>query len=465
MGTATYLVELHDDGGTDNGGKDSFTYATKLTITVGEVYDPPVITLSTQSVVVNVDSSCVTAVGHVDISSIAAPTCIPNPPSYNRASMSSCVTGASLPPNVNIFPAFITISSIDTGATAVQFSITPFNTTEMNRIFASTPKVLAPCGALFFEVKTAQSGIVSFNVTLADSNGQVSVRSRFAIIVTGVNRAPSFDILPMINTTEDLPFSQANVATSISTGDTGQQRLTFVLTFPAESLVLFSKIPVLSAANGELKFTPAPGRFGNVLVNVTLKDDAGTQRAGSDTSVTKQILINIRPVNNQPTFTLLPVGKRDVYVPQGSGMYIVQAFATGLTAGHPNEDTCTAGSGICKPQQLTFIIEDISSPELFAILPVVSAKGTLNFTLSSWATGTAVIRMYLQDDGGTADGGVDKSPVQIFTIFVTKKNIPPSVFLPWDVDCLTQATIRSCVCPMYSSPALSEASPVCKLSE
>jgi hypothetical protein len=452
-------VKLLDDGGKDYNGTDTVTFPQRLTIKVLQVFHPPLIALASKSIVTNVDSSCVTALGHVNL---ATQQCLPNPPTFERTSMSKCVVPSGAPPMVSVFAGFAFVGSIEEPSNAA-FTVTPFNASEANRIFETQPTVLFPCGALVFKLITAQSGVVTYNVTLTDGNGQTSAPSKFTLIVTAVNRAPSFDILPIVQTVENVPFSQVNVVTRISTGDLSPQKLTFFLTFPPELMVLFSKPPTLSPENGQLTFTPAPDRFGDVLVNVTLKDDAGTQRSGSDTSVMKQMVITIRPVNNQPQFSLRP-GRRDVQVLQSSGQHVIHGFAMQITAGHPNEDECIASNVQCKGQSLTFFTEDISAPELFSVLPMVSRNGTLNFTLAPAATGSAVIRLYLQDDGNTTDGGVDKSPVQIFTIYVQKANIPPSVSLPWTLECLTQASLGFCTCPAYLSPQLSDASPVCRLS-
>jgi hypothetical protein len=56
---------------------------------------------------------------------------------------------------------------------------------------------------------------------------------------------------------------------------------------------------------------------------------------------------------------------------------------------------------------------------LFAAGPAVSSSGTLTYTPSSSGGGTATITINLKDNGGTANGGVDTSASQTFTITVT----------------------------------------------
>jgi hypothetical protein len=71
------------------------------------------------------------------------------------------------------------------------------------------------------------------------------------------------------------------------------------------------------------------------------------------------------------------------------------------------------------------VLNVILNPELFAIAPAISADGTLTFTPASDANGTAKVEVYALDDGGTADGGVDRSPVQTFLVTVAAVNDPP----------------------------------------
>ncbi|MBN8456687.1 MAG: cadherin domain-containing protein [Verrucomicrobia bacterium] len=60
---------------------------------------------------------------------------------------------------------------------------------------------------------------------------------------------------------------------------------------------------------------------------------------------------------------------------------------------------------------------------LFSVQPAISSTGTLTFTTSS-TTGTATITVVAQDDGGTANGGVNSSAAQTFVITTT--NIAPT---------------------------------------
>src|SRR5205823_2364838 len=58
--------------------------------------------------------------------------------------------------------------------------------------------------------------------------------------------------------------------------------------------------------------------------------------------------------------------------------------------------------------------------------PTVSAAGTLSYTPAANANGSATVTVQIHDDGGTANGGVDTSATQTFTITVRAVNDVPS---------------------------------------
>ena len=53
---------------------------------------------------------------------------------------------------------------------------------------------------------------------------------------------------------------------------------------------------------------------------------------------------------------------------------------------------------------------------LFSVLPAITANGTLTYTPASTGSGIATVTIIAQDNGGTANGGVDSSPAQTFAI-------------------------------------------------
>ena len=107
---------------------------------------------------------------------------------------------------------------------------------------------------------------------------------------------------------------------------------------------------------------------------------------------------------------------------EDAGPQTVAGWATAISPGPPLE------SG----QAVTFVVTGNTNPALFSTPPAVSTTGTLTYTPAANANGTATITLVLQDDGGTANGGVDTSAPQEFSITVTAVADPPAP--PTDID-------------------------------
>src|SRR6185312_757888 len=58
---------------------------------------------------------------------------------------------------------------------------------------------------------------------------------------------------------------------------------------------------------------------------------------------------------------------------------------------------------------------------IFSVQPAIAANGTLTYTPSATVTGTATVTVRIHDNGGVANGGVDTSAAQTFTITVMPK--------------------------------------------
>lgn len=121
---------------------------------------------------------------------------------------------------------------------------------------------------------------------------------------------------------------------------------------------------------------------------------------------TGTISLIVTPVNDAPSFTK---GADQVEL-KNSGGQTVRAWATLLSKGPGDE----AG------QLLNFIVDN-DNKALFSVQPAISPSGELTYTPAANTIGSATVSVSLQDDGGTANGGLDTSAVQTFTI--TVKNI------------------------------------------
>lgn len=365
-GSANLTIYAQDTGGTANGGDDTS--------------DP-------QSSAINV-------------------TPVNDAPSFTRGP-DQAVTEDAGPQSVSPWATGISAGENESTQT-VTFVVTNSN----NALFSVQPAVAAD-GTLTYTPAADANGTAVVTVTATDDGGtanggvDTSAAQTFNITVSSVNDAPSFTGGGDVTVPEDSAAYSAPWATAISAGPANEsgQALTFNVTNDNNSL--FSVQPSISAS-GVLSFTLNANFYGSATVTVTLSDDGGTANGGVDTSAALTFTINVTPVNDAPGFD----GGGDVTVNEDSGPYTAP-WATGITAG-PNET-----------QTVTFSVSN-NNDALFLVQPSISPDGVLSFTPAPNAFGSAAVTVALTDDGGTANGGVDTSAAQTFTINVTGVNDGPT---------------------------------------
>jgi VCBS repeat-containing protein len=147
--------------------------------------------------------------------------------------------------------------------------------------------------------------------------------------------------------------------------------------------------------DGSFTYVPEPDFNG---------EDSFTYHAtdGTLSSGTVTVTITVNAVNDAPSF----VSGGDVSWNAADGAFS-QAWATG-SAGPANESA----------QTLTYTANaDLLGALLFSSQPGISSDGTLSFTPNG-LHGTASVTVHVEDNGGTANGGVDASGDQTFTITI-----------------------------------------------
>jgi hypothetical protein len=237
----------------------------------------------------------------------------------------------------------------------------------------------------------------SYTVTITASNGVgTDATQDFTLIV---NQVPTFTAggdQTILESALSSPPTQTvvNWATNIVTGSSP----VFIVT--NDNNALFATQPAISA-DGTLTYEAAQYAYGTATVSVTLTDSDG-----QSTSETITFTITILPVNQAPSFTA--GSDQQASSANGGVSYAITGWATNILAGPPNE------SG----QSVHFIVST-DHPELFTTAPAISADGTLTFQTADNADGVATVTVYLQDDGGTANGGQDTSEAVTFTITVS----------------------------------------------
>ncbi len=153
-------------------------------------------------------------------------------------------------------------------------------------------------------------------------------------------------------------------------------------------------------------YTPDPDYVGTDSFTYSASTSDGTL-----TSVVAVVTLNVLLVNHAPSFDL---SMTNVVVKEDAPKTNIADFATNILKGPTNESS----------QKLSFIVTTTSN-SFFASRPVISSLGVLSFRPAPNVTGTVMVNAQLKDNGGTARGGTNLSPVQSFTIEVQPNPIKP----------------------------------------
>ena len=283
-----------------------------------------------------------------------------------------------------------------------------------NAALFSTEPAIDVDGNLTYTLVDNAFGASDFSVVVQDDGGtadggvDTSDPQVFTITVTGINDAPSFSAIDPPTVTLD---AGAQTVTDFATFDPGNafESTQSVMAYSVTGVTngaLFSTPPAIDNA-GNLTYTPAAGMTGTSDFTVAVQDDGGTADGGVDTSTTQTFTITVSGTpNSQPTFT----ASDPPAVAQDSGAQTVTGFAT-FDPGAASE----AGQMV-----LAYTISAISNAALFSVAPAIDTSGDLTYTPAAGDFGTSTFMVTVQDDGGTANGGVDTSEPQTFTITVNE---------------------------------------------
>jgi hypothetical protein len=196
--------------------------------------------------------------------------------------------------------------------------------------------------------------------------------------------------------------STAGWPTAISTGPANESSQIVSFTATADNPALFSTQPAI-APDGTLTYTPAPDANGLATITVTALDDGGTANGGANTSAPSTFTVTLTAVNDAPSFS---AGSNQSTVSL-LGAQTVPGWATGITPGPADEAS----------QSVSFTVTN-DNPGLFAVQPAIAPNGTLTYTPTLLAIGSATVTVRVTDNGGTANGGSDTSSPQTFTIAI-----------------------------------------------
>ncbi|NQU68861.1 MAG: tandem-95 repeat protein, partial [Candidatus Marinimicrobia bacterium] len=284
-GTANISMTLLDNGGTVDGGVDTFTDT--FIITVNPVNDKPSFVVGA-NITENEDD------GSVDLNVASAQKTVEN-----------WITGLVLGPDNEV-------SDLEQNPIYTL-------TTDNDGLFAILPTI-SPLGTLDYQPTHNLYGTATIQIVLNDNGGtdfggDDEFSDLFTITVNPVNDEPYFTIGADITENEDdsssnpLVGSSAKLHSTWATGivlgpenevsDLGQTA-TFDITTTNDAL--FAVLPQINEG-GDLTYQIAQNKFGNAHISIVLIDNGGTDFGGDDRFTEQAFDISILPINDAPLLT------------------------------------------------------------------------------------------------------------------------------------------------------------------
>lgn len=158
-------------------------------------------------------------------------------------------------------------------------------------------------------------------------------------------------------------------------------------------------------AAGVITYEPATNFYGTEVFTYTIAD--------AEFEATATVSVTINAVNDAPSFS--PGG--DAWAIQQAGLQTITTWATSISPGPANE----------LGQALQFVLT-AANPSLFATPPQLDPlSGTLSYEPTPTESGVTTVTVRLMDDGGTANGGLDSAPVQVFTVTILTGDVATSL--------------------------------------
>lgn len=232
----------------------------------------------------------------------------------------------------------------------------------------------------------------------------VTLDASSLVLEVTVNNPPVADD-QTISTDED-----TGLTIMLTGSDIEGQPLTFAIASGPSDGSLGTITPI-SATSAEVSYTPDPDFNGNDSFTFTTND-------GSSDSAAATVTITVNSVNDQPDFAAADPAA----ILEDAGLQTIMNWAS-FNAGAANET-----DGV-----LAYSVTNVSNAALFAVDPTVDPSGTLTFTPADDQFGSSTFDVAVQDDGGNANGGIDTSDPQTFTITVNPVNDAPGFISGGDV--------------------------------
>ena len=298
-------------------------------------------------------------------------------------------------------------------------------------------------GDLSFEVTPDAFGTLQVDVIVQDDggveNGGVDTTVyNFLLQVTSVNDRPkyTFAATDPISLVEDNGHYEVVYASGISSGNSFEDRvdptnanLAFsVIATPtppnANGLVIatsFKTPPEINSKTGLMTLEMNPDVFGNFDLSVVLSD-------GSLSSIPLVTRLEVRPVNDKPSFSLLTEvitlkqSANDNAQTASNVVYTNQIVNVGNTSVGPSNEVSAQTIGY------TAVPVSTTDANFFkggAEGVAIATDGTILFEVNSRMSGEARLLVTAKDNGGTTDGGVDTATPILLTVNIEQTTFSP----------------------------------------
>ena len=401
-GYAAFTFQVQDDGGTANGGVDLDPTARTMTLNVTAVNDAPIgknVTVTTLE-----DTAYVFATTDFGFSD-------PDGNSLLAVRIASLPTAGVLTDNGVAVSLGQSVSAADIAAGFLRFTPAP---------------------------DANGAGYANFKFQVRDNGGTANGGVDFdravrtmTVDVTPVNDAPS-GANNTVTTLEDTAYVFTMADFGFTDVDGGALTAVDIASLPASGTLTNNGVAVttgqwVSAADiaaGLLRFTPAVNANGAGYATFTfqVRDDGGTANGGVALDPTPRTMtVNVTSVNDAPA------GANNTVTTLEDTAYVFAAADFGLSDTDGNAFSAVKITSLPASGTLTNNGAVVVAGQMVSAADI--ASGLLRFTPAANANGAgyASFGFQVQDDGGTANGGVNLDPTaRTMTVNVASVNDAPA---------------------------------------
>ncbi|MBB6236584.1 putative repeat protein (TIGR01451 family), partial [Pedobacter sp. AK013] len=256
-----------------------------------------------------------------------------------------------------------------------------------------------------------------YNTTATISGAQndpVTSNNKASAGITAVNSDPVL-VADTKSTNEDVTLT-VSAANGVLSNDSDIDNNTLTITkysiagvdyAPGSSNLITGVGTITLNADGSYVFVPV-ANYNGIVPAITYTVSDGNGGAANST-----LTITVNPINDAPSF----VKGADQLVNANAGAQTVSSWATAISAGPADE---------VASQTVNFVVSNNSNTS-FTVQPAIDASGKLTYTPSGNFAGKVTVTVVLNDNGGTANGGVDQSAAQTFIISIKPVGLTDNV--------------------------------------